>query len=409
MSSQVISSSHFSRHWKIPTSKSYANRALVIAALKSHKTRLCQLPKSTDVVSMLSSLKEIGVPIHRINEETVEIQGGFPNNEMARPETITIHSGDGGTTTRFLMALLARGKNTYLLKPSGPMIERPMDDLIAPLRKLGVEISTEKEGFIIKGPLKEKDHLQNIEVNCQVSSQFYSALLLATSDLKNINLIPKNLTGSKAYVEQTLHLVKTLETTHEYIIPVDFSSASYPLVLGAINPPITLSNCFSPDPFQADAFLLELLNQLKLKMRWDPKEGLKVYDRPIYLRAFNVDASSFPDLVPALCVLASFCQGTSHISGLESLHVKECNRFLELQNIMNLFKISHRAPSPSKLEIDGCLEFHASKPLNYTPPHDHRMIMTAALWMILGNKGGTISDAEHVKKSFPDFFSFINN
>ena len=88
----------------IPSSKSYANRALILSALKPGKMTLHHLPKASDVTFLIDGLRQIGLQIDCLNETAV-ISNSFPHCERSQGNEIFV--GEGGTTARFLASLLS--------------------------------------------------------------------------------------------------------------------------------------------------------------------------------------------------------------------------------------------------------------------------------------------------------------
>ncbi|TNF00199.1 MAG: hypothetical protein EP326_06820, partial [Deltaproteobacteria bacterium] len=103
----------------VPTSKSHANRMLVLASISKNPVTIHNLPKSTDVQTMLRCLQDIGLKL-KISEESVDVLNSFPECEKGE-DIVSLLTGDGGTTNRFLMPLLARGKKKYQMNMAEPM------------------------------------------------------------------------------------------------------------------------------------------------------------------------------------------------------------------------------------------------------------------------------------------------
>lgn len=398
MSSIKVSPYSWSPKWKVPTSKSYANRALIVSALKSEAITLQPLSESRDVLNLMKALRLVGVKIDHEGDSCC-VYGNFLRDEVKTNKVIEVESGDGGTTTRFLMALLARGSNQYLLKPSGGMKKRPMNGLVNALRELGACIERDQnDNFMIQGPIN--NNKKKISVDCTQTSQFLSALHLATWDLE-INYQAIGLVGSSIYVQQTLDVIKNITT-----IPIDFSSAAYPLTLGALIPSVSVENCSQGDPYQADSIIIKILKGLGIELEFST-QGVSVFKRPQALEAIDIDASGFPDLVPTLCFLASYCSGESCIRNVHSLEFKESNRIKETSRILSLFHIEHDFTDPLCLKIKGSPLSEKVPPVIYHAADDHRMIMVAALFMAI-NSGGEIQGFEAVVKSYPHFFDYIS-
>lgn len=394
------------RTLEVPTSKSYANRVLILAAISQGKTKITNIPSSSDVETMLSLLEQVGLDIE-IDGTTVIINNSFP--ECEKEKGITLHTGDGGTTNRFILPLLARGNNEYILEAEGHMRNRPMEPLIEGLQELGVKVSlnnTDEDGWItVQGPIVHDDRV--IKVDSKDSTQFATGLALSTAD-KNIDISPIGLEASQAYFAMTKHLIEEFKAQQtQWEIPVDFSGLGYPLALAAVSGKVTVSNCKRLDPFQADSLFINVLEEMGVDIHFD-EDGLSL-EKPEYLMPFEIDGSACPDLVPTLAFVASYAAGSSYIRNIEILRHKESDRVEEVLLLLKSFGIEHEFDSEThNLIIYGNpISRKALSPsVDYNPPADHRIIMVAYLFMRV-NSGGTLTNFAHVKKSFPNFFKVL--
>ena len=374
-----------------PTSKSYANRLLILAALYPASVQIFDLPTSSDVLTLLDSLKKIGL---YISQNTVS--NSFPACEPEGAPPLTLFTGDGGTTNRFLLGLLARGKRVYQLNPSGRMLERPVRALLDSLRSLGVRITMSGRGYQIQGPITIP---KRITVDASTSSQMASSLALALADTE-AEVVPENLSSSQAYWALTEKLVGDFKNDRlNWRVPVDWSGASPLLGLGLLINPVLIENCKVLDPLQADASFIDIIGEMGGHPRWT-REGLAL-SCAHELRAIKVDARHFPDLIPTLSFVCSYARGTSVLTNLSVLRQKESDRLAEIQRLLALFEVPHALTSGDSLEITGPAP-RIKRPITYTAPADHRMVMSASLFMRY-NGGGTITNAHHVAKSFPHF------
>ena len=216
----------FHQSLAIPSSKSYANRFLILASLNKNPVAIHHIPSSSDVLSLISCLEKIGLDIKR-DKDTVIIENSFPECEKDS-STIHLSTGDGGTTNRFLIPLLGLGSRRYCLHAAESMQARPMDEEVLHLQRLGVTVSRENSWFSLQGPIR---HLKDLCVDCSISTQFASGLLLALSKLA-ISVTVKNIKTSQwPYWELSKKVFKDRES-RSFNVPVDFSSMSYPLALG---------------------------------------------------------------------------------------------------------------------------------------------------------------------------------
>ncbi|MCC6466073.1 MAG: 3-phosphoshikimate 1-carboxyvinyltransferase, partial [Planctomycetes bacterium] len=128
----------FDLRLELPGSKSFANRALVCAALSGAPCTLRNLSGGDDVALMLNLLVDLGWQVKRSGRADVTLQP--PKRPPALPHEQRIYTGAAGTTTRFAAALLAVTPGRFLLDGNARMRERPMAELVGALRELGAVI-----------------------------------------------------------------------------------------------------------------------------------------------------------------------------------------------------------------------------------------------------------------------------
>lgn len=389
----------------VPTSKSHANRLLILAALSPEPVEIEELPESTDVLNMLKAFQKLNIKVTSFQNKT-RIHGPFPLCEKPSREPVVLHTGDGGTTNRFLMALLARGKNIYHIQAASGMQARPMEEIETSLRALGVRISkgspTSNYWYEVQGPPSILSG--NISVDCSKSTQFISGLALAFADT-TLHFKPVGMETSQSYFEMTKILIEKFQHKHiQWQVPVDFSSLSYPLALALLNGEVTVSNCKERDNFQADSVFLEILKNLGAKVHFTAR-GLEVVGVKEHA-GIDLDCGGFPDLVPTLAFVCAVAKGRSLLRNLEVLHHKESDRVQEILKVLTLFKV-HYSYNSVKEELEIVGSDKKVSVVEYLPPADHRIIMIAYLFM-RANSGGTVGNAQHVAKSFPRFFECLS-
>ncbi|MGZ3806577.1 MAG: 3-phosphoshikimate 1-carboxyvinyltransferase, partial [Bacteriovorax sp.] len=335
---------------------------------------------------------------------SVSFINSFPACEASSiSDVIDLETGDGGTTNRFLLALLSLGEKTYRLFPSEKMSERPMEDLICPLKELGVHIAVNTSGawITIKGPAQLGSKAK-LEIDCKKSTQFASAMMLAFSNLP-LQFDLKNIRASETYIEMTKHLLKETLDKNYYSVPVDFSSLSYPLALALLRGKVLIKNCHALDPLQADSKFIELMQKSGGHIEWT-KEGLLATSKN-KLIPFYVDGSLFPDLVPTLAFVASHIDGESTLSNLSVLRHKESDRLEQIMNLLKKCSVDFDFDENlAEIKIRGKKE--KCPELSIHTARDHRMVMTAYLFL-RANSGGEIFEVDCVEKSFPHFFEVM--
>src|SRR5258705_3027238 len=192
------------RTWRIPGSKSIPNRALVRAALAEGTTLLQGVLESDDTHHMQQALAELGVSVRKLDDTTLEIDGG--RRKLRAPQK-PLFVGNSGTTVRFLTALACLVDGPVTLVGDEAMAKRPIADLVDGLRQLGVKIDcpsgcpplTVHGGKLPGGRLSMRGDR---------SSQYFSALLLAAALSEgDTELEIEGELVSRPYVEITRRMV----------------------------------------------------------------------------------------------------------------------------------------------------------------------------------------------------------
>jgi 3-phosphoshikimate 1-carboxyvinyltransferase len=376
----------------LPSSKSYANRMLILASLRSEEILLRGLPESTDVTFLVSALKKIGIGFEW-QKNLLKVSDSFPRCESDGCE---IDVGEGGTTARFLAGLLLLGKKPYTLILGDRLKERPWQEFIDFVTQHGGWADLRGNRLALQGPL----NLPNVvEIDCARTTQFASAIQLAFSH-KGIKVIPIKMESSQSYWEMTEDLIKTMQSGQNFNVPLDWSSASYPLAFGALNYPIFFPG-LKFDSFQADAKFFHILKQFSAIE--ELQDGLRVLP-VLHHQSVKVNVDDCLDLVPALAFFLAHIKGKHELVGIRNLVFKESDRLKEVKRLLDCFGRFNETVGDS-LIIEGSPEL-MNQSVNLVLPDDHRMVMTGALFL-LHHSGGVIGPAEAVKKSYPNFFDLF--
>lgn len=414
----------FDLRFELPGSKSYANRALVCAALAGGPRVVANVSPGDDTALMLNVLTDLGWTVTRPNPLSLDVKLQPPNPRT--PHGSKFFTGAAGTVSRFACALLCALPGRFELDGNARMRERPMAELIAALRGLGARINElGKPGCL---PVRiEGGSLGGGEVTLpgSVSSQFLSALLMvAPVQAKPTTIRVAGELVSKPYVELTLEVMHAFGfpksgirregyasfhvTPHpytavgDYRCPPDGTAASYFWGAAAITGGKCVIDGLTPDSPQGDVQFAQILARMGCKLL-QPGGGLGVQGPKGGLKPVTADLSDLPDCAQTLAVVAAFAEGESRMDGLSTLRRKETDRVAAL--IAELASLGIRADATG-----DALIVHGGKPKAGKPIRtydDHRMAMSFA---IAGLKipGVKIADPEVVSKSFPTFWEFFD-
>ena len=138
---------------------------------------------------------------------------------------VTVDVRDCGAAYRFLMAVLSVTEGEWLLTGTPRLLERPVEPLVYALAAAGAELNRSAAGWHIKGkPL----HAESITVDCTLSSQFASALLLIGPKigLKELTVLPDN-PPSEPYIDMTRRVVADVLADKPFRREADWSTSAF--------------------------------------------------------------------------------------------------------------------------------------------------------------------------------------
>lgn len=395
MQTLSIKKGQIKKEIRIPTSKSYANRALILASIHKDSVIIKDLPEATDVTILIDCLKKIGLKTRSQNVFFC-IDNSFPECEL--PGNIEIDVGEGGTTARFLAAMLLLGKSEYCLRLGERLKVRPWDDFIRFANEHGAKVRLEDDLLFIQGPISLPEE---IEIDCSKTTQFATAFELLSLRTGS-RVTPVNMNSSQSYWAMNERIIQEIDGTKTFEVPGDWSSASYPMAFAALNHPVIFPE-LRFDPLQADAKFFILLEQFNCLTA--EGDNLKVSPCDI---AENIvlNVQDCLDLVPTLGYFFSHIPGTHRLRGIENLIHKESDRLQEVINLLGVFS-RNAYRDDNDLVIEGKRDLcHEEK--NLVMPNDHRMVMVATLFL-LHHSGGTVSPKDAVSKSYPSFFEIMED
>ncbi len=393
---------------QVPPSKSYGQRAILIAALSENSSLIKNLGASNDEKAMLKVCEILGA-------EFIKSENGILVHPIKNlPQNVNLNVGESGLATRLLSGLLLQTGIDFTLNGEGSLLKREQKEIESFLNQYGFEY-TLNEG---KLPLKVKGNkLPNkLVVDGSQGSQFVSGLLYGFAFNDNLkSLEVKNLV-SLPYIDMTLDVLANfgicienenyrsfskstgVKQTKVFTVESDWSSASCWISVAAISKKDELIlEGLSPISKQADRKILDALLNCGCKISWT-NEILHV-DGTLK-KAFEFDATNCPDLFPALALLASQCTGISKIKGVSRLKNKESDRALAISEELSKVGISTNI-SEDYLEIKGNDTITSA---NFSAHDDHRIAMMCGFLASLAKDQSSLDNPEAVNKSYPAFW-----
>lgn len=408
-----------------PASKSAMQRACAAALLKKGSTTLRNPGRSDDDRAALRIIAALGAGVDD-KGDTIVITSAHGTPRM--PAEPVIDCGESGLSIRMFTPIVALidPNEPITLEGRGSLRERPMTFFEAVLPQLNVAVGMTggRVPFTVRGPLRPA----NIRIDGSQSSQYLTGLLLAFATARHEGAVIRvdNL-KSKPYVDLTLEVMRRFglplpangnyeafvfgptpeqrtEQPIDYTVEGDWSGAAFGLVAGAIAGPLEVQglDVFSE---QADKAILQVLTQagIPLSVRED---GISVGSHSLPFgkgRGWVFNATDCPDLFPPLVALAAYCDGTSVIEGVSRLAHKESNRAQTLQEEFGKLGLT--------VELqDDLMIVRGGGPLKggtVSARHDHRIAMALAVAALRADGPVTITGAEAVAKSYPQFWEHL--
>ncbi len=406
----------------LPGSKSISNRVLLLAALSSGTCRLKGVLRADDTDRMLDALRVLGVRIAEDEKDpaafTVEgCAGRFPVREAE------IFLGNAGTAARPLTAALALMGGNFSLDGVERMRERPIGGLLGALRELGADVRCLKnEGYfpLVIGNRRQTSGLQTCHVPGSVSSQFLTALLMASpvySGPEGTRIVIEGELISRPYVAMTVRLMEVFgirvkeeengffvphgeyRAPETYAVEGDASGASYFLALGALaGGPVRVSGV-GERSIQGDIAFARVLQSMGARVTFGDDWVQAAAPEKGKLSALDFDCTEIPDAAMTLAALGLFTAGPVMLRGIGSWRVKETDRIEALQAELRKFGAAVESGA-DWMRVSPPETLQSAEIRTYK---DHRMAMSLSL-AACGGVSVRVQDPECVSKTFPEYF-----
>ncbi len=405
---------------EVPGSKSYTNRALILAAYRVGITKITNALICDDTQYLATALNSFGgISVEKKDNSFIVNRTEKSITSPSAP----VFMGGAGTPARFLLAfaLTAEGVTTVTGNPR--LSQRPMQDILDAFSLMGNKFKClEAKGCLpieITGGLAKNNDWQ---VSGEISSQFLSSLLLHASQQSNFDEIrvsvPKHLV-SKPYVNMTLammtkvglnisesqdnvFIVHPSSVSSDTIqVEVDASGMSYLLTAAVLTQSKVKIPGISRQSAQGDVGLIEVYEKMGCKVVEDD-QGITLIGQPI--TGINVDMEVMPDVVLSLAVAASQASSSTKITNIANLRVKECDRIAACTNELQRLGVDVE-------EGPDWLIIHPNKelsPANINTYDDHRVAMAFSLLGLISPEI-SVEDPSCVSKSFPKFWHEMTN
>ena len=403
---------------ELPGSKSYSNRALLVAGLAAGRSEITDALFSDDTRYMHRALEALGVRVRA--DATARtfvvdgVDGRFPTT------TATLEVGNAGTAARFLTAAVALGHGTFVVDGSPAMRKRPIQPLIDGLRALGVDAESQA-GNGCPPVIVRANGLAGgrARMRGDISSQYFSALLLAAPYAAgDVEIEVEGELVSAPYIAMTLSTMAAFGVRAErdgdrafrvaagqryqarrYAVEPDASGASYFFAAAAVTGGRVVVPRLGSGSAQGDLGLLDVLARMGCEVTVGT-EAITVRG-PAQLHAVDADFTRMGDVATTLMAIAPFADGPVTLRGIAQTHYEESDRPVAAATELRRMGLRVESTWDSVTIYPG-----APKPADVHTYDDHRIAMSFAVTGLRA-PGIRIVDPACVSKTFPDFFEVL--
>ncbi len=415
----------------VPGDKSVSHRALMLGGLAVGETRITGLLEAEDVLATARAMRGLGVIVERRADGDWTVFGRGVGG-LAEPDDV-LDMGNSGTGARLLMGILASHPFSATLTGDASLRGRPMRRVMTPLEKIGAAFTARDGGRM---PLTIVGAAEPMPITYELpvaSAQVKSAILLAGLNTPGITTViePK---PTRDHSERMLAEFGAEVTTTELAdggrrislrgepelagrrvtVPADISSAAFPLVAAVLVPGsrLTLTG-IGVNPLRTGLLdsLAEMGAEIEIARR-DDGRGEPIADITITagaLKGADIPAERAPSMIdeyPILAVAAACAEGTTRMTGLAELRVKESDRLAAMADGLAACGVRVEADADS-LTVHGT---GAPPPggVEIAVNLDHRIAMAFMVLGMAADRPVTIDDGDPVDTSFPGFVAMMN-
>lgn len=425
----------------MPASKSFAQRAIIAAALAEGTSKLGGYTPCADSEAAIRVAETLGAKVRR-DGDTLLVTGAGPV-----PQSLaTLDVGESGLLMRLMIPIMSvLNDSPVTLQGSGTLLQRPLSEAGGIMAAFGVLLANSsperKDAKELYVPVQVRGRMipGTADVSGKGGSQLISGLLMALPLCSKDSMLFVSEPKSIPYMYITLDVLRhfgvstrsEMEGDAEMLenedwscctgisfrvrggqrykpatfdIEGDWSAAANYLVAGAVFGSAEILG-LDIKSLQADLTIVDILVDAGAVVSQVESD---VCVRKAPLEAFETDLNHAPDLFPIVSVLAAFCAGESRIAGIGRLAGKESDRADSVLQMLQQMGVEASIEGDC-LVVEG--ETLVSRALGgrllrggqYTSRHDHRMVMALKVASLGAGSPILIDDEACVGKSYPGF------
>jgi len=417
----------------IPGDKSISHRSIMFGSLAIGETIISGLLEGEDVLHTASAMRAMGAKIECCDDGLWRIHGVGVGG-LREPNKV-LEMGNSGTSTRLLMGLVGGHDITATFTGDASLTKRPMKRIVTPLEQMGAAFmcrSGDRLPLTVKGAMNPLPIEYRLPV---ASAQVKSAILLAALNTAGRTTVIED-HHTRDHTENMLrHFgvdvnVEDIEGGARAVsvcghaelqscavdVPSDPSSAAFAVVAALINEgsDIVLPRVgVNETRIGLYTTLIEMGADIEFKNK-RIEAGEPIADIHVKgtgsLKGINVPEGRVPSMIdefPILAVAAACADGTTKMTGLKELRVKESDRLLMMANGLKACGVSLEMGEES-LTIHGN-GMGCKGGATIETALDHRIAMSFLVLGSVADEPIMIDDAAPIKTSFPNFIDLMND
>ena len=330
--------------------------------------------------------------------------------------------GNSGSVLYFMTSVSALLRDWTFFTGDESIRIRPINTLLTALKPLGAQAFTSRSKvdaapFAVKGPIGGGE----ISMDGQLS-QFVSSIILVAPILRGrtkINVInPKE----KPFLQMTVNWLRMLNIDLDFdqegytyfsipggqeypamdkTIPADWGSASFPLVAAVVSDSNVKIRDLDMSAGQGDAKILDVLIDMGADIKVDKEKNQISISEKKELKGVEVNCSDFPDAIPIISVAAAFAKGTTRLTDIAMVRLKETDRIHIMCQELGKMGVDISETEDS-LTING--NGGQLKGAVVDSHKDHRVAMALTVAGLFAKGATTVKDAESCAVTFPGFY-----
>ena len=405
------------------SSKSYLHRILLCAAMSDRSTVIRLNCRSKDVDATIRCIRAMGAKVE-VKEDCLVVWPVEANTGLGVEvgELPLLDCGESGSTARFVLPMTAAVCGGGTLVGEGRLPERPFGAICTVMEENGCTFSSYQLPMTVTGPLAAGTY----RIPANISSQYISALMMSLPLIEgDSEIIFTTEVESEGYLDITEAVMKefgvTLEPTGngykikgsrryqspgEITVEGDWSNGAFWVAANALGCDLQIGN-LKTDSLQRDRQIVSVAERLfqgieRQEMDGVPEAALADGETdPVEPPEIVINGADIPDIIPISAVMACGKTGRTRFINCGRLRLKESDRLETVKTLICALG-GQAIVDKDDLIVDGCGQLKGGTIDSFK---DHRIVMSAAIAATICTEPVTITNAQDVAKSYPEFFA----